>query len=208
MNSPEEISNIKDSSSDSTISEKPVEKKEKEVTKDPFKMEVRVQQVITPDCIYVAQTEREKSNAEMMLAMQKFYDTYCSELRADWSEGALCAVYSAKDKSYFRAKILKIKSPEEVLVFFYDMGIEETVTLKDIQALNQKFTKEAAYCFKVKLAGIWPCGGSYTWPSLSCATLSDIIRENAFCKFYITKPVSICPFYEYLCQLVHSINCD
>ncbi|XP_012217154.1 RING finger protein 17 isoform X1 [Linepithema humile] len=176
-----------DSSNNTTNADKPVEKNE--ITKDPFKMEVRVQQVITPDCIYVAQTEREKSNGEMMSAMQKFYNSYCSELRDNWSEGALCVVYSAKDKSYFRAKILKIKSLKEVLVFFYDMGIEETVMLKDIQILHQQFAKEAAYCFKIKLAGIWPCGGSYTWPSLSCITLSDIIRENAFCKFYITKPV-------------------
>lgn len=155
----------------------------------------------TPDCIYVAQTEREKANKEMNAAMQKFYNSYCSELRDSWSEGALCVAYSAKDKSYFRAKILKIISSNEILVFFFDMGIEETVTLKDIQVLHQLFTKEAAYSFKIKLAGIWPCGGSSTWPSLSCVTLSDIIRENMFCKFYITKPVSVCSLYEYLRQL-------
>jgi len=160
-----------------------------EISKDPFKVEVRIQRVITPDCIYVAQTEHEQSNAKLISAMQKFYDTYLSEPRDNWNEGALCTVYSAKDKSYFRAKILKIKSPTEVLVYFYDMGIEETVTMKDIQVLHSKFAKEMTYCFKVKLAGILPCGGSSMWPSLSCTTLSDIIQDNAYCKFYITKPV-------------------
>ncbi|XP_050456046.1 RING finger protein 17-like isoform X2 [Cataglyphis hispanica] len=163
--------------------------KKNETIKDLFKVEVYIQRVITPDCIYVAQTEHEESNAKMMSAMQKFYDTYHSELRTNWPVDALCAVYSAKDKSYFRAKILKIKSSTEVLVYFYDMGIEETVMMKDIQILHKKFAKEPTYCFKVKLAGILPCGGSSTWPSLSCTTLSDIIRENAFCKYYITKPV-------------------
>ncbi|XP_072764872.1 RING finger protein 17 isoform X2 [Anoplolepis gracilipes] len=166
---------------------KPVEKNE--TIKDPFKVEVSVQNVITPDCIYVAQTEHKESNAKMILNMQKFYDNYYSESSDNWSEGALCAVYSAKDKSYFRAKILKIKSSTDVLVYFYDMGIEETVTMKDIQILHMKFVKEPTYCFKVKLAGILPCGGSSTWPSLSCTILSHIIQGNSFCKYYITKPV-------------------
>ncbi|XP_018305979.1 RING finger protein 17 [Mycetomoellerius zeteki] len=160
-----------------------------ETPKDPFKVEVRIQRVITPDCIYVAQMEHEQENEKLMLEMQKFYDKYHSESRNSWSEGALCTVYSAKDKSYFRAKILKIKSSTEVLVYFYDMGIEETVTMKDIQVLHSKFAEEMTYCFKVKLVGILPCGGSSTWPSLSCTTLSEIIQNNAYCKFYITKPV-------------------
>lgn len=165
------------------------DKSKDETPKDPFKVEVRIQRVDTPDCIYVAQIEREKSNAKLISAMQKFYNTYLSEPRDNWTEGALCTVYSAKDKSYFRAKILEIKSPKEVLVYFYDMGNEEMVTLNDIQVLYSKFAKEMTYCFKVKLAGILPCGGSSIWPSLSCTTLSEIIRDNAYCKFYITKPV-------------------
>lgn len=166
-----------------------------ETPKDPFKVEVRIQRVITPDCIYVAQMEHEQENEKLMLEMQKFYDKYHSESRNSWSEGALCTVYSAKDKSYFRAKILKIKSSTEVLVYFYDMGIEETVTMKDIQVLHSKFAEEMTYCFKVKLVGILPCGGSSTWPSLSCTTLSEIIQNNAYCKFYITKPVRNIPFF-------------
>ncbi|XP_029662975.1 RING finger protein 17-like isoform X4 [Formica exsecta] len=181
------MKDLYDSYDETENEKKPVE--QNETIKDLFKVEVYIQRVITPDCIYVAQTEHEESNAKMISAMQKFYDTYHSELRNNWSEDALCAVYSAKDKSYFRAKILKIKSLTEVLVYFYDMGIEETVMMKDIQILHLKFAKEPTYCFKVKLAGILPCGGSSMWPSLSCTTLSDIIRENAFCKYYITKPV-------------------
>lgn len=162
--------------------------------KDPFKMEVYVKRTVTPDCIYVAQKEYERSNMEYITSMQKFYNAYYSKPRDNWSEGALCTVYSAKDKSYFRAKILKIKSPMEVLVYLYDMGIEETVTMKDIQILAQQFVAQPTYCFKVKLAGILPCGGSSMWPSFSCITLSDIIQENAYCTFYITKLVSSLSF--------------
>ncbi|XP_026826166.1 RING finger protein 17 isoform X3 [Ooceraea biroi] len=158
-----------------------------ETTKDPFKVEVLIQRVVTPYCIYVAQKEHEESNATFMLEMQKFYNTYHCPTKDDWREGGLCAVYSAKDKAYFRAKISKIGSPTEVSVFFYDVGIEETVTVKDLQILHEKFAKQPAHYFKVKLAGILPCGGSSTWLSLSCTTLFDIIQENRNCKFYITK---------------------
>ncbi|XP_019698156.1 RING finger protein 17 isoform X2 [Harpegnathos saltator] len=162
---------------------------EEETIKDPFKMEVCIKRLVTPDCIYVAQTDHKESNENLITAMQQFYNSYCSEARDNWAENALCAVYSAKDKSYFRAQILKIKSPTEVLVYFCDIGIDETVTMKDIQVLHPKFTKQPAHCFKVKLAGILPCGGSSIWPSLSCSTLTDIIRTNSRCKFYITKLV-------------------
>ncbi|XP_014477487.1 PREDICTED: RING finger protein 17-like isoform X2 [Dinoponera quadriceps] len=161
---------------------------EEETIKDPYKMEVYIKQMITPDCIYVTQAERKESNASFLEEMQQFYRSFCSEKGKNWNEGAVCVVYSAKDKSYLRAKILKIKSPE-VLVYFYDLGIEETVTIGDVQYLHSWFAKQPAYCFKVKLAGILPCGGSSAWPSLSCSTLSDIIRRNARYKFYITKLV-------------------
>lgn len=163
---------------------------EEETIKDPFKMEVYIKRVVAPNCIYVAQKDREISNSNLIDAMQDFYNNYCSEPRDNWSENALCAVYSAKDKAYFRAEIVKIKSPTEVSVYFCDIGIVETVTIKDIQVLHQQFTKQPAYCFKVKLAGILPCGGSSAWPSLSISTLTDIIRENSRCKFFITKLVS------------------
>jgi len=159
------------------------------MAKDPFKMEVLVRRVITPYCIYVAQKEREKSIAAFMLRMQKFYNSYYSSSMNDWYEGALCAMYSEKDKSYFRAKILKINSPMEVLVYLYDMGIEKTTTLKNIQSLNSEFTKEPTYYFKVKLAGILPRDELFSWSLFSCATLSDIIQRNADSKFYITKLV-------------------
>ncbi|KAL0123514.1 hypothetical protein PUN28_005788 [Cardiocondyla obscurior] len=172
---------------DNTLTEN--NKSKDETSKDSFKVEVCIQRVTTPDCIFVAQTECATSITNLLDSMQKFYNNYISEKRDKWNEGTLCTAYSAKDKSYFRAKILKIKSPIQVDVYFYDVGIEETVTLNDIQALHPNFSKEKTYCFKVKLAGILPCGGSSIWPSLSCSTLSEIIRNNTGCKFYITKPV-------------------
>lgn len=162
------------------------------MTEDPFKMQVHIKRVVTPDLIYVAQARYEKSNANFIEAMQQFYNCYYSEPRDNWSENALCVAYSAKDKSYFRAQILKIKSPMEVLVYFCDMGIDEIVPMQHIQVLHPRFTKHPAHCFKVKLAGVLPCGGSSAWPLLSCSTLVDIVRVNTHCKFFITNLVSRC----------------
>lgn len=170
--------------------------KEEESTKDPFKMQVNIKRVVTPYCIYVAQSDYEESNTNLIAAMQQFYNSYCSESRDNWSENALCAVYSPKDKSYLRARILEIKSPAEVLVYFCDMGIDETIPMKNLQVLHPKFVKQPAHCFKVRLAGILPCGGSSAWPSLSCSTLIDIVHTNMRCKFFITKLVSFCSFLE------------
>lgn len=164
-----------------------------------------IRRVVTPYSIYVAEKERERSNAAFISEMQKFYNTYHATTMDNWCEGAVCAVYSAKDKAYLRAKILKINSPRDVLVYFSDMGIEETVTLKDIQVLNGKFAQEPAYFFKVKLAGILPCGGSSTWPLLSCSTLVDIIQENASRTFYIAKLVSF-DFVSYQSMLFNGLR--
>lgn len=155
-------------------------------------IKVHINRVVTPDCIYVSQTSQAKSNDNLMLSMQTFYNKFESDTKnSNWQEGEICTIYSAKDKSYLRAKILNITSPEKVLVYLYDMGIEEVVTIKDIQALHPDFAKAPTYCFKVKLSGILPCGGTTNWPLLSCSTLSDLIHENERYTFYIVKTVNI-----------------
>ncbi|XP_020288560.1 RING finger protein 17-like isoform X2 [Pseudomyrmex gracilis] len=158
--------------------------------KHPFMIEILVHQWESPDCIYVSQTSREDSMKKLIWAIQKFYNKYHSEPRNNWDVNDTCIVYSAKDKSYFRAYILDIQSPKEVLVQFYDKAFKEIVTLKDIQVLHPTFAKEAAYCFKVKLAGIMPCGDKPdSWPSLTITEFQKLMRENYRRKFYISKPV-------------------
>ncbi|KAK2584668.1 hypothetical protein KPH14_007012 [Odynerus spinipes] len=154
---------------------------------DPFKVCVQVHQARSPDCIYVSDVSREEANMKLMAKMQSFYAKFHSQEKIDWTENAVCVVYSKKDKNYLRARILEIISQEEVLVFFYDMAIEEVISMKDIQPLHSRFQQQPAYLFKVKLAGILPCGGSSTWPTSSCQKLSDIINEKQNCQFYITK---------------------
>ncbi|XP_076221614.1 tudor domain-containing protein qin isoform X3 [Nomia melanderi] len=158
--------------------------KEKE---DPFKVQVLIHQVHSPNCIYVSDAMYEPTDIKQMMdQMQEFYSKYRSAKRDCWNEGAVCAVFLAKNNMYYRGSVVEIKSKDRVLVFLYDMGNEEIVTINDLQSLYPPFLKIPTYVFKIKLAGILPCGGSRKWPSLSCQELCEITK-NENCKFYVTK---------------------
>ncbi|XP_076395863.1 tudor domain-containing protein qin isoform X2 [Megachile rotundata] len=155
---------------------------------DPFKISVLIHQVQSPDCIYVSNAKHDQSDTEKMMAeMQEFYRKYRSAKRDIWNKDAVCAVYSSKSEMYYRGRIIEIKSPDKVTVFLYDIGIEEIVTINDLQSLYPVFFETPTYVFKIKLSGILPCGGSTFWTSLSCEKLQEIVNNNQNCKFYISK---------------------
>ncbi|XP_043795081.1 RING finger protein 17 isoform X2 [Apis laboriosa] len=155
---------------------------------DPFKVCVLIHQVLSPDSIYVSDATCDQSDVEkMMKQMQEFYNKYRPAKRDVWNKDSACAVYFARSDMYYRGKIIDIKIDNKVVVFLYDIGIEETVSINDIQSLYPWFSKIPTYVFKIKLTGILPCGGSSTWPSLSCEKLHEIINNNQNSKFYISK---------------------
>lgn len=159
---------------------------------DPFKVCVLIHQVLSPDSIYVSDATCDQSDVEkMMKQMQEFYNKYRPAKRDVWNKDSACAVYFARSDMYYRGKIIDIKIDNKVVVFLYDIGIEETVSINDIQSLYPWFSKIPTYVFKIKLTGILPCGGSSTWPSLSCEKLHEIINNNQNSKFYISKLVNI-----------------
>ncbi|XP_015431060.1 PREDICTED: RING finger protein 17-like [Dufourea novaeangliae] len=159
-----------------------------EETEDPFKVHVLVHQVRSPDCIYVSDAMCEQTGIEeMMKQIQEFYNKYRSTKQEVWNMDAVCAVYSANNSMYYRGKIVEINTKGNVVVFLYDIGVEETVSINDIQALYPPFFKIPTSVFKIKLSGILPCGGSSSWPSSSCQALHEIIDKNQNCRFYISK---------------------
>ncbi|KOC60697.1 RING finger protein 17 [Habropoda laboriosa] len=164
-----------------------MKKKSIEESEDPFKICVLIHQVRSPDCIYVSDVTCQTNMKQMTQQMQDFYSKYYSAKKNIWSQNDTCAVYSAKNDMYYRGHIVDIKSPDKVIVFLYDIGVEETVTMNDIQALCSTFFKIPKYVFKIKLSGILPCGGTTTWPTLSCEKLHEIINNNHGSKFYISK---------------------
>ena len=157
---------------------------------DPFKLRVVVLNAKSPDCIYVADPSREDMKTYLIVEMQNFYNRNSAILEEPVQKDQMCSVYSTKDKAFFRAKVIDIKSESEIKVFFIDLGVEETVSVNDIQPLDKKFLSFPRFQFKVKLAGITPCGGSSSWPSTSCDKLREIIYENENCKFFISKVVN------------------
>ncbi|XP_076379194.1 tudor domain-containing protein qin isoform X2 [Megalopta genalis] len=162
-----------------------IEIKEKE---DPFKVEVVVHLVESPDCIYVSDATGERGNIDNMTKqMQQFYSLYHSTDPENWNLGAVCAVKLPSDNMYYRGKIVEMKLDDQVVVFLYDIGIETMVPKKNLQLLYPPFFKVPTCVFKIKLAGILPCGGSDKWPSLSCEELKEITNTDYSCKFYISK---------------------
>ncbi|CAK9832570.1 RING finger protein 17 [Anthophora retusa] len=164
-----------------------MKKKSTEESEDPFKICVLVHHVQSPDCIYVSEVTSQTNVKQMIQQMQDFYNRFHSAKTDTWKKDDTCAVYSAKNDMYYRGQIVDIKSENKVIVFLYDLGIEETVTMNDIQTLYPPFYKIPKYVFKIKLSGILPCGGSTTWPILSCEKLYEIINNNQSSKFYISK---------------------
>ncbi|XP_078032557.1 tudor domain-containing protein qin isoform X2 [Augochlora pura] len=160
------------------------ENKERE---DPFKIEVLIHLVKSPDCIYVSDATSEHENIDNMIQqMQKFYNQYHSMDPENWNPGTVCAVKLPSDNMYYRGTIVEIKLSDQVVVFLYDIGFETLVPKKNLQLLYPPFFKVPTYVFKIKLAGILPCGGSNKWPSLSCQELKEITNNNS-CKYYISK---------------------
>ncbi|XP_026668019.1 RING finger protein 17 isoform X2 [Ceratina calcarata] len=158
-----------------------------ENNEDPFKINVDIHQVQSPDCIYVSETTCDRKDVEsMMRSMQEFYAKYHSA-KHNWNKDSVCTVYLEKSEMYYRARIVDIKSDDKVTVFLYDIGIEETVPMDKIQSLYPRYANTPTHIFKIKLTGILPCGGSNTWPTFSCQKLSEIINNNHNCKFYISK---------------------
>lgn len=173
---------------------------------DRFRMPVTILQVESPDSIYAADVETNKVLRKMIGELQKFYNKHTSADIEDWKKNDVCVAYSAKDKSYHRAKIVDIISPDEVIVFLYDFAIRETVTIQDLQSLHPKFSTIPTRAFKIKLAGILPCGGTNSWLSLSCETLRDIISQNQNSKFWISKAVRFRKFLKHPI-IIPNLNC-
>ncbi|XP_012260585.2 RING finger protein 17 isoform X1 [Athalia rosae] len=158
---------------------------------DPFKLQVNVLQVVSPDCIYVADVKTTTVIKQMTRKIQQFYNKHRSSQNFEWKKNDVCVAYSAKDKLYHRARITEIELPDKIDVFLYDIGIMETVSLDDLQYLHPKFSTIPARAFRVKLAGIHPCGGSNTWVSASSERLSEIVVANQDSEFYISKVAGI-----------------
>lgn len=157
--------------------------------KDPFMKKVKILQVESPGCIYVSSVDDENKYKRLNADMQKFYNRKECAIKA--KVGKACVVFSAKDKLFCRAEILEVLLENEVKVFLCDYGMEEVVTSEDLQALHKDFVTLPAQSFKVKLAGILPCGGSSTWLSVCCKQLAGFINENAASTFFIAVNVSL-----------------
>lgn len=159
---------------------------------EAYRLRVVVLNAKSPDCIYVADPTKEATNNALQMKMQKFYNRHVAVIsEIEWQKDQMCAVYSRKDKAFFRGKILNVLSETELSVLLIDLGLEEAFLVDDVQPLDKDFLSTPRYQFKIKLADIIAPGGTASWPSSSCQKLREIINENDNFKFFITKVVNI-----------------
>lgn len=157
---------------------------------DVYKLRVKIVKMVFPDLIYVALYASEASYQKMMGKMKEFYETNRSKEPVNLENNKYYAVYSVKDKQYCRAQFIEMMSDSYAKMSMIDLAEEQIVEVNKIEPLVHKFTMINKYLFKVKLAGIRPCGGD-KWLKSSIEKLRTIIEdESGDGKFYIEKIVS------------------
>ncbi|KAG8041184.1 hypothetical protein G9C98_002172 [Cotesia typhae] len=155
------------------------------VLDDPYKVQVVISLVKSPFEIYVTSVHQSMAINEIVKKMQRFYETHSSDERVGLVEDTICAVYIKVHNCYYRAKIRKVISPEEVIVFLIDYGETAQVAASDLLSLGAELYDIPIHVFKVKLAGIAPCGGSKSWTASSIQSLQELLDQNG--DFFISK---------------------
>lgn len=162
--------------------------KSKPIDEDPFKVKVKIVNVVSPSEIYVADIAREQ---EFTIIEEKIQSKYLlhenKDKKIDWEVGKICIIYSEEFKQYCRGQIEEFINDDTVIVFLIDKGKKINIKINNLQQIGFKFDKFPALVFRVKLGGMIPCGGSSVWPSISCASLRELIEDARNSKFYITK---------------------
>ena len=125
--------------------------------------------------------------------LQEFYISKTATWNRRFGRDTYYCVYSHKDKKFCRAQWIGAsdKGNNYQKMLLIDLAEIEDIELEHINPLNKKFVDIPKHIFKVKIAGITPCGGSKFWQSSSCEKLLDIVRESGEAKFYITLSVNL-----------------
>lgn len=170
--------------------EKKTEQKEpKQKKDDPFKLEVRIIRAESPDCIYVSDISRQTEFDNLKHEMYEYYKDKQSIREDPYEVGDNVAVYSPKDKTYLRGKVVDVLSTEKVVVYLYDLAITEELDMDFLHDLQKPFDDLPMHAVRVKLAGISPCGGKDVWLDTSKDKLTKKILENLKNRFFINKCV-------------------
>ncbi|XP_058795207.1 RING finger protein 17 [Phymastichus coffea] len=157
---------------------------------DPFRVRILLHKVISPDEMYVSDKTNTTIFENMNQQLQKFYAENRAECSKDELDSSLYyCIFSRKDNQYCRAMFLGMseKHPTKAKMALIDHAECTEIELDEIQPLNTRFLDVSKHMFRIKLAGVTPCGGSKTWPWSSCRKLKEIIEDSGGdTKYYIT----------------------
>lgn len=172
------------------VLEKSSEKKQQNKSfeeSDAFKVRVIIDHVKTPDSIQAAVFSKAEVYEKLSQEMQAWYQNNKGNMSKELEPKAYYCVYSTKDKMYCRGQFMHMSDtqPNAAKMLLIDLGVEEDVSIDLIQPLLPKFTETPKQFFKIKLAGIFPCGNSTFWQSTTCEKLKEIIQEQGDTKYHI-----------------------
>ena len=108
--------------------------------------------------LWVREEGRTQEFYETSNSLQTIYSLLDQETRASWSAGSSCAV-KTRDKGWVRGLVLAVEG-EDVRLLLGDIGRVVTMAREDLQPLQVEFTREAFFCFCVKVPGIVPAGST------------------------------------------------
>ena len=115
---------------------------------------------------------------ELMALIADFYTDNTLEVVVEVE--SYCVAQYSKNRTWYRAKILEVKSPDEIQVLFIDYGNQETLSFDKVLGLEQQFAHLPAQAFPCSLLS--SASGRFTEDQLETFFSLNIEEES----FYVS----------------------
>ena len=142
-----------------------LEDSSKEVLFPSFSIEERLRctivEVVSPLELLVREERREQEFFQLYNSLQTYYCLMDQEPGTGWRPGNCCVV-KTRDKGWVRALVLSVEG-DDVTLHLGDIGRDITMDQKSLQPLEEQFTREPFFCFRVKLWSFLKPSGSASW---------------------------------------------
>uniref|UniRef100_A0ABM5FWJ1 RING finger protein 17 isoform X1 n=1 Tax=Pogona vitticeps TaxID=103695 RepID=A0ABM5FWJ1_9SAUR len=149
-------------------------------------LQVRINQVVSPNKIFVQFMSSEKILKSLQERMTATYSGSESET-VQWTVDMKCAAYERDLNQWQRGQICKIVSEKVVEVFLFDLGVAKMVDTAYLRELKEDLKTLRPLSVECFLDDIRPAGGTEQWTATACDALAGyltgalvtlIIQEN------------------------------
>ena len=163
----------------------------KPVLKQP--LECMVTHVSSPSEIYCQESKSTVLAEALLEQLYAFYVEQNLGERLDSFEiGTVCAA-PFTDGSWYRVKISRVASKEQVSVHYIDYGNAAEVAVGDLRAIHLQFLSEPPHAMKCSLIGIRPIETQgEEWNPASCAALTEMLLDHSCTVFISAVSGEVC----------------